>query len=282
MGSKMIAYFNGSFMLQEEVKISPDDRGFLFADGAYEVIRSYQGKLFKAEEHLKRLSRSLRELQITQPDMENLREIAEQLLERNDLKIGDATVYIQVTRGVAPRKHSFPDEKAPPSVYLSVSPFKPPQEKSETGVKIILVPDIRWARCDIKSVALLPNVLASQQAKERGAEEAVFVRDGAITEGSHSNFAAVFSGELVTCPKTNYILGGITREVVLNLCRELGIPFREFPIFEKELQKADELMILSTTNEVMAVVQVNDWRVGNGKPGPITLKLQKAFREITR
>jgi D-alanine transaminase len=281
-GDGMIVYFNDRFIPKEDVRVSPDDRGFLFADGAYEVIRSYHGRLFKAEDHLRRMRRSLRELRIVGPDADSLGDIAGELIQVNDLGDGDAAVYIQITRGVGPRRHSFPDpdREIPPTVYVSAYPIQPPRKKWEDGVKIILVPDIRWARCDIKSVALVPNVLASQQAKERGAEEAVFVRDGAITEGSHTSFCAVFDGQLTTCPKTNYILAGITREVVLELCGELGIPFREFPIFERKLREADELVILGTTTEVMPVVQVNDWRVGDGKPGPITRKLQQAFCEI--
>jgi D-alanine transaminase len=277
----MLAYLDSRFLPKEEIRISPDDRGFLLGDGVYEVIRSYSGRLFKAEEHFQRLERSLRELKITGVAVAKLQDIAASLLERNDLR-GDATVYIQVTRGAAPRRHSFPDTDTPPTVYLTASALQPPTQKIENGVKVILVPDIRWARCDIKSVALLPNILASQQAKERGAEEAIFVRAGTVTEGSHSNFCAVFDGELVTHPKTNHILAGITRDVVLELCRALGIRVREFPVFENELAGANELLILSTTNEVMPVVQVNDWKVGDGKPGPIAMKLQRAFRELTR
>jgi D-alanine transaminase len=145
---------------------------------------------------------------------------------------------------------------------------------------VILVPDNRWARCDIKSVALLPNVLANQQASEQGADEAVFVRDGAITEGSHSNFCAIVDGELVTYPRSNYILGGVTRQIVLQICGELNIPVREFPLLQRDLRQVDELFLSGTTTEVLPVVQVDDWTVGNGKPGPITRKLQKAFREI--
>jgi D-alanine transaminase len=278
----MIVYFNGRLVPKEDVRISPDDRGFLFADGVYEVIRSYDGRLFRAKDHFRRMDRSLRELLIDGPDLDDLRDVAEQLIQCNDLGRGDAKLYIQITRGVAPRRHSFPGEHTPPTVYVSASHFRPPHEKWKYGVKIILVPDIRWARCDIKSVALLPNVLVSQQARERGAEEAVFVRDGVITEGSHTNFCAVFDGQLVTHPKSNYILAGIMREVVLDLCGELNIPFREFPIFEGELREADELMILGTTSEIMPVVQVNDWKVGDSRPGPITTKLQRAFREMTR
>jgi D-alanine transaminase len=278
----MIVYFNGRLIPKEDVRISPDDRGFLFADGVYDVIRSYDGRLFRAEDHFRRTDRSLRALLIDGPDLDDLRDAAEQLIQCNDLGRGDAKLYIQITRGVAPRRHAFPDGETPPTVYASATPFHPPHEKWEHGVKIILVPDIRWARCDIKSVALLPNVLASQQARESGAEEAVFVRDGVITEGSHTNFCAVFDGQLVTHPKSNYILAGIMREVVLDLCGELNIPFREFPIFEGELREADELMVLGTTSEIMPVVQVDDWKVGDAKPGPITTKLQRAFREMTR
>jgi D-alanine transaminase len=145
-------------------------------------------------------------------------------------------------------------------------------------VSIILVPDIRWTRCDIKALALLPNVLASQEAKERGAEEAVFVRDGVITEGAHTNVCAVLDGQLVTHPLTNYILPGITRRVVLELCAELGIPYREAPMGEEELRTASEAMILGTTTEIMPVVQVGGQPVGDGQPGPVTRQLQAAFR----
>jgi D-alanine transaminase len=277
----MIGYLNGNFLPHTEIKISPDDRGFLFADGVYEVIRAYRGKFFKAEEHFARLRRSLHEIEIADKDNEELREVAEELLTRNGLAQCDATVYIQITRGAAPRKHAFPASSTRSTVYLTASAFNAPA-KSETGVRITLVPDIRWARCDIKSIALTPNVLANQRAVERNAEEAVFVREGVITEGSHSNFAAVFDGELVTHPKTNYILPGITREVTIRLCRELGIPVREFPIFERDLDRADEAMLLSTSNEVMPVVQVDDRQVLDGKPGAITLKLQRAFRALTQ
>jgi len=276
----MLVYFNGNFVLKEEVKISPDDRGFLFADGAYEVVRAYAGRLFQADAHFRRMQRSLRELRIEGPDAETLRTIAETLMQANDLENGDVAIYMQVTRGAAPRAHAFPRPGTPPTVYASISPFQTPPEKLERGVSAILVPDIRWARCDIKAVALLPNVLANQQARENGAEEAVFVRDGALTEGSHSNFCAVFGGELVTYPRAHYILAGVTREVVLDLCRELGIPCSEFPIFASQVKDADEMMIVGTTVEVMPVVQLDGWPVGDGKPGPITRRLQQAFRAL--
>jgi len=274
----MIVYFNGQFLPKEQVQVSPDDRGFLFADGAYEVIRCYGDRPFEIQAHLQRLERSLRELRIARPDLEALRHAVGELIRRNGLGQGDAAVYLQVTRGVAPRKHAFPEKDTPPTVYLAASPFRPLPEKWERGVSIILVPDIRWARCDIKALTLIPNVLASQEAKERGAEEAVFVRNGVITEGAHTNVCAVLDGQLVTHPLTNQILPGITRQVVLELCTEMGIPYREAPMDEAELRAASEVMILGTTTEIMPVVQVDGRPVGDGQPGPVTRRLQAAFR----
>lgn len=275
----MIVYFRGRFIPKEEVNISPDDRGFVFADGIYEVIRSYSGRLFEFEAHLKRLNRSLREIHIPFAESEALRGICEALIADNDLK-NDAAVYIQISRGAAPRKHTFPDKTTKPTVYIAASAFQAPEENWKKGIKAVLVPDIRWSRCDIKATALLSNVLANQRAYENQAQEALFVRDGAITEGSHTNFCAVFDGQLLTFPESNYILSGITRGVILNLCRELGIPFREFPVFERDLKHAEECMILGTTTEVTPVVQVDEWKVGDGTPGPVTVKLQNAFRRL--
>ena len=276
----MIAYFNGQFVSKEDIKISPDDRGFLFADGVYEVIRSYGGRLFKVDDHLERLMRSLSELHMAPASPADLKSVADQVLQRNNLENEDATLYIQITRGVAPRKHAFPDIEISPTVYVSASVLRPSHGEWEKGIAIILVPDLRWGRCDIKSVGLLPNVLASQQAKDRGAAEAVFVRDGVITEGSHTSFCAVFEGQLVTHPANHHILAGITRRVVLDLCVILGIPFRESPIIERTLTGASELMVLGTTSEIVPVVRVNDWAVGDGKPGPITSKLKRAFGDL--
>ncbi len=276
----MLVYFNGRFMPKEEVRLSPDDRGFLFADGVYEVLHSYGGKLFRAEDHLARMARSLREVRIVGPDAETLGEIAARLIHVNDLAGGDAVIYIQVTRGAAPRRHAFPEPDIPPTVYAFAYPVQRSQEKWDNGVKVILVPDIRWTRCDIKSIALLPGVLASQRARDAGADEAVFVRDGAITEGAHTSFCAVFDGQVVTYPRTHYILPGITRRVVLELCRDLDIPFREYPILESRMRQADEMMILGTVTEIVPVVQVDNWLVGDGRPGPITRSLQRAYCEM--
>lgn len=278
----MIVYFNGQFLPKDAVRISPDDRGFLFADGAYEVVRVYAGRPFMIDEHLRRLRYSLHELRIALPQVQDLPDVIQELLSHNDLSGAGAAIYIQVTRGAAPRKHAFPAEPTPATVYVTASPFSSRREKWEHGVPVILVPDIRWMRCDIKSLALLPNVLASQQARERGAEEAVLVRDGVITEGAHTNICAVFDGQLVTHPATNHILAGITRGLVLDLCTRLEIPYRQDPIPAHELQAASEVLILGTTTEIMPVVQVDDWRVADGRPGSITRKLQDAFRALVK
>ena len=272
-----IVYFNGRFLPKKDVRISPDDRGFLFGDGVYEVVRAYHGHLFAADAHWRRLARSLRALRIDGPDPSVFDDVARQLLRDNDLQ--DAALYIQITRGEAPRKHTFPEDETPPTVYAMVYQPKTSRQKWEEGVRATLISDMRWARCDIKTVALPPNVLASQRAKEADVEEALFVRDGAVTEGSHTNVCAVMDGTLVTYPKTQYILPGITREVVLDLCRELDIPYREEAHFEDQLGDVDELMILGTTTEVMPVVQVDARRIADGKPGPVTRRLQRAFRD---
>jgi D-alanine transaminase len=278
----MIAYFNGQFLPKEEIRISPDDRGFLFADGVYEVIRAYGGKPFKMAEHLQRLARSLREIRIDYPALPELAAIGEKLIAANQLAAGEyATLYIQITRGApASRKHPFPDEPVPPTVYVAASPGISQKAKIEKGVKIILTPDIRWTRCDIKSISLLPNVLANQQAKENDAEEAVFVRDGVITEGSHTNFFMIFGGRVLTHPLNGHILPGITRDIIIDLCRQLKIPFQEKLVLGKDLPKAEELFISGTSMEVTPVIQVDDWKVGGGVPGPLSRKLQAAYRKM--
>lgn len=277
----MIAYLNGIYSPKEELRISPDDRGFLFGDGVYEVVRAFDGRLFRAKEHWARLRNSLAAIHITNgPDDSEAQQICETLLEKNHLRSDEATVYLQITRGVAPRKHAYPNPPVSATVYGFAAAFNPPHEKWQNGVRVITVPDNRWARCDIKVISLLPNAMANQQAAAAGAHEALFIRDGAVIEGSHSNFAGVRGGTFFTYPECNYILNGITRVAVLQLCRELQIPVREFPVFESELHSLDEAMLLGTTTDVMPVVKINDWQIGNGQPGPITRRLQKALGEL--
>jgi D-alanine transaminase len=274
----MIVYFNGRLMPKSEVCISPDDRGFLFADGVYEVLCAFDGRFFQLDAHFARLVRSLGALHIPTPAVDELRSVMTSLLAQNSLDREGAKVYIQMTRGAAPvRGHAFPDEPISPTVYASAIRYTPPQEAWARGVSAILVHDIRWSRCDIKSLALLPNLLASQRAKEAGAYDAIFVREGVITEGSHTSVAVVFDGCLTTHPLTHHILGGVTRDVVLELCRDMGVPHRERPVMVEELTRADELMLLGTTTGVMPVGEVDGRKVGDGQPGPLTLRLQQAL-----
>jgi D-alanine transaminase len=207
--------------------------------------------------------------------------IGEKLIAANRLEAGEyATLYIQITRGAASRKHPFPDEPVPPTVYVAASPGISQRAKMEKGVKIILVPDLRWTRCDIKSISLLPNVLANQQAKENNAEEAVFVRNGVITEGSHTNFFMIFDGQVLTHPLNNHILPGITRDIIQDLCEGLGVPFRDELVSENDLPQAEEMFLSGTSMEVTPVIQVDDWKVGKGAPGPVALRLQEAYKNM--
>ncbi|MBU0519115.1 aminotransferase class IV, partial [bacterium] len=245
--------------------------------GLYEVVRSYYGRLFQMEAHIERLNYGAQQICLHTTDFSYLTEVCQTLLEKNGLLDKDATVYIQITRGVAARLHTFPGPDTPETVFASVQPFKAKTEQMENGVKILLVPDQRWARTDIKSVNLLPNVIAQQRAVDAGAAEAVFVRDGAVTEGSHSSFFAVLDGTVITRPRSNYILAGITRQVILDLCHQLNLPFEEKSIFQEKVYDVDEAFISGTTTEITPVVQIDERTIASGKPGPITKKLQEAF-----
>lgn len=270
-------YFNGSYLPKDEVRISPDDRGFLFGDGVYEVVRTYGGTLFALEPHLARLRFGLCELAINGVDVDALGRVAEELLRRNDLTSGDATVYFEVTRGAAPRTHHFPDPPVAPTVYLQAARFTPKNDPDK-GMAAITVPDIRWARCDIKTVQLLPNVLANQRARAAGVGDALFVRDGVLLEGSHSALFFVFGEEVRTAPKNNYILPSITREILLEICRSSKIPARETPVFLHDLPRATEAFMAGTTTEVMPLVRIDGVAMGGGTPGPVTRRLQQLFR----
>jgi D-alanine transaminase len=277
-----VVYLSGIFSEVQSASVSPLDRGFNFADGVYEVIRSYCGSLFELESHLDRLRRSLREVRIDVASADGLGDIFRELLERNGLEGVEALVYVQITRGAAPRQHQFPGSGTVPTVYAHAVPFDPLSIEREKGIPVILVPDSRWSRCDIKSTALLPNILARQMAEDNGASEAIFVRSGVITEGTSSTFCAVLSGAVVTHPESNFILPGITKRVVLDICARIGIPVSERPIREEEISRAAEMMVLSTTREVMPVVSVDGIDVGGGVPGQLTRKIQASFTEILR
>ena len=274
----MTVYFNGRYLAKDEVRISPDDRGFLFADGVYEVIRTYGRRLFRLEAHLARLARSLGELRIGFERPEALALVCEELLARNAVPTDDARIYIQITRGVAARSHGFPAAGTPPTVYACVQPLEPESETQESGIRVITASDNRWGRCDIKSVALLANVLALQRALDEGARECVFLRDGLVTEGSHTNVFAVVGAVVRTAPLAGTVLPGVTRDVVLEVCRSERVTVDEGPLPESTFRGADEAFVTGTTAEITPIVRVDGRPVGDGKPGPLTRRLQHAFR----
>jgi len=274
-----IAYINGKFLPKDEIRISPDDRGFLFADGVYEVAKWYSGFFFDMESHVTRLKRSLSELKIGWKEPEKLGSIALELIRRNNLENSYALVYIEITRGAAPRTHYFPPASTPPTVYAFVKEIAPESLPGNTGVKVILKEDIRWSRCDIKSVALLANTISFQEAYEKGMKECIFVRNGLITEGSHSNIFFVMDGALFTHPESNNILSGITRKNILRIAREAGIKTMEKAVPEKEINLCQEAFISNTSAEVTPVAEMGGNRIGDGKPGPVTRLLRKKFDE---
>jgi D-alanine transaminase len=276
----MRIYLNGRYVAAEDALVPVNDRGFLFGDGIYEVTRAAAGELSDAHRHTRRFTRNLRELSISfgEQDVSDLLDVSRTLLRDNGIE-GDALVYWQVTRGAAPRVHHFPAPGTPPTVLVSVSSVNLPHATRTRGATVITTPDIRWARCDIKSVNLLPNVLAKQKAVESGAEEAIFVRDGVMTEGASSNLFGVLDGELRTYPLSNYILPGITREIVLELAHECDLTVSERPMWVDDLPRITELFLTSTVNDVMPIVRVDGRPVGSGRPGPVTQQLYAAFAD---
>ena len=261
-------YLNGKLIPKTEAAISPEDRGFNFADGIYEVIKYYEGKPFRYADHMERLKRSLREIRIDFNGFNQLETVFQSLLEQNGLTNQEAGIYLQITRGSRTRIHHFPENMSP-TVYATAFPFASKWDQLENGVKVITTEDIRWLRCDIKSISLLPNVLAAENAHEQDAVEAIFIRNGIITEGSHSSFMAVKDGVVYTHPDSNLILPGITKKVVMEICRANGIPVIEEGILASELAGMDEMMIVGTGSEVSPVVKIDETPVGNGQPGSV-------------
>jgi D-alanine transaminase len=279
---KDIVYVNGSFVPRAEARVSVEDRGFVFGDGVYEVIRVINGRMFAATFHNDRLRRSLEGVRISLSagdSAERFLEIGRELLKENGLLQGEATLYMQVTRGATTRAHNFPPPAVPPTVYISVARFTPYAELAQSGAIAITHPDIRWGRCDLKTLNLLPNVLASQVAKERGAFEAMLIRDGVVTEGTKTNFFGVVDGSLRTHPSDSHILPGITRSVLHDLARAVNIDVDETPIRSSEIPRLSELFLTGTTTDVMPVVKLDDKPVGKGKPGELTRKLQQVLAE---
>jgi D-alanine transaminase len=272
-----IAYFNGKILPKEEIKINPDDRGFLFADGIYEVVRWYKGFFYDMNSHVTRLKRSLRELRINWPNSDKFQSIALDLIKQSKLEESDAMVYLQVTRGVAKRNHSFPPSETTPTVYAYAWGFVPDLLSKENGIKVMLKEEIRWSRCDIKSIALLPNTLSFQEAYENGMKECIFVRNGLITEGSHSNIFFVSDGTLYTHPESNYILSGITRKNILRIASESGIRVKEEAMQENRIRSCSEAFIANTSSEVTPVIEIGGITLGDGTPGPVSRLIREKF-----
>lgn len=274
-----IAYMNGQYRSLSTPMVQVEDRGFQFSDGVYEVCLVVDGLLWDAKGHFERWRRSLSELSIPEPMNEtSMRLVCRKLLNKNRLRT--ALLYLQATRGVAPRNHVFKSEGLRPSLSLTARPFNLDawNTRARKGVAVQIHDDIRWGRVDIKSISLLPNVLAKKTASDGGAAEAWLCKDGAITEGSSSNAWIVNNdGTLVTHPKGNSILGGITRESVIACARDLQMKVEERPFSIEEVDEAQEAFITSATNLVTPVVQIDDRKVGDGTPGSHALRLRDAY-----
>ncbi len=274
-----IVYLNGAWTPRSEARIHPDDRGFVFGDGLYEVTPFYRGAPFRLDAHMERMARGFRELRIPGPDVD-LAQLQREIVRRNGLEEEEMSiVYLQVTRGTAPRAHVFPDPPVPPTVYAWARPFQRASEaRWNEGYGALRVPDRRWARADLKTVQLLPNVMAQQAAVEAGASDAILVRDGLALEGGQTNLFAVIGGTLVTHPASNQILHGITRGAVLEVAREERVPVVERAIPVEELPGATELFMTGTTAEVRPIIRVDGAPVGDGRVGPLTRRLADGFR----
>lgn len=280
---KGYGYLNGVWGPLEQLRISPMDRGFLFGDGIYEVIRVQNRKPFRLSAHLDRLEASARGIRL---DLRKTREEVEELVERilaHAPEEGEALVYVQVTRGVQfPRSHAFPPPDTPPTWFIATWPFEGyPEEIYTQGVKVALFPEVRWGWVHLKTIQLLPNVLAKEEAHLKGAFEGVFVTpEGRLVEGSSSTLFAVRDGTVLTTPASTPVLPGITRQVVEEACSDLGIPLAEAVIRKEDLPAYDEMFLASTTAHVVPVVRVEDLTVGTGDPGPLTRAILKRVLEI--
>ncbi|PTW93508.1 D-amino acid aminotransferase [Achromobacter mucicolens] len=270
-------YLNGEFLRMDEAKVSVLDRGFIFGDGIYEVVPVYQGNAFRMAEHLDRLDRSLAALRIAQPfDRSGWINLIEQLLDRSN--VDTCIVYLQVTRGVAKRDHPFPSPAVTPTVFGMIAAWSPPTAAQRAqGLSAISIPDERWLHCEIKSVSLLGNVLAKQQAVDAHVDEVLQFRDGYLTEGASTNIWVVSGGKLLAPPKNNLILEGIRYGLMGELAAEAGIPFESRRISQAEVEQADELMLSSATKEVLAIVSLDGKPVGSGKPGPVFEQLRAGY-----
>jgi D-alanine transaminase len=270
-------YLNGEFLPPDQARVSVFDRGFIFGDGVYEVIPVFGGRLFRLPHHLSRLDASLGAIRLRNPHtQQEWNSIFTRLLAEGS---GDQSIYLQITRGVAPRDHAFPPNITP-TVFAYAQPLKySPPEQLAQGVAAVTAADIRWQRCDIKAIALLANALLRQEAIDQGAVEAILVRDGVVTEGAASNIFVVKNGRLVTPPKGPFILPGITRDLVVEIARAKGIPCDELPVKIETLTSADEVWLTSSTKEILPITRIDGRAVGNGKPGSMHARMFAHYKE---
>jgi len=275
-------YFDGEFREMADARVGIEDRGYQFADGVYEVLRFYRRRLFLVEVHLARLDRSAAGIELPLPlDRSGIARILKECVARSGFLHG--TVYLQVTRGEAPRHHPFPEAPRPRLIAYACEVPLVPEEAFRRGVAAITVPDERWGRCDLKTIALLANILAAERARRAGAQEAIFVgADGLVLEAATSNVLAVIDGVIRTAPESRRILPGTTRTVVLEVAREAGFRVEEEAPPIDALAGASEILLTGTTREVMPCVKLNGSAVGDGLPGPVGRELERLYRDRIR
>ena len=270
------AFINGAYMPAEEACLNIEDRGTLFGDGVYEFFKVYRSKLFLGDEHLSRLHSSANKLEIPVPYRDSeIIEVIEKLIRENAISHGG--VYLQLSRGGGPRNHQFPDNCSPNFFIVAREMPQLPDELYKSGIDAVLLPDERWKRCDIKSLNLLPNILAKEKAKKLGVYDAILYSEHGVTESTSSSVLAVIDGVLISTPPGPWILPGITMETAFGMAKELGIPVSQQFMTKEELLAADEIMLTSTRIDVLSVVKVDNKTVGNGKPGPVSRALRQGF-----
>jgi D-alanine transaminase len=275
---KMLVLVNDQIKRREDVRIDLEDRGYQFGDGIYEVISVYNGQPFLMDQHMQRLERSARELMLDLPvSIGRLKEKVQALIEQEGRST--CSVYLQVTRGAAPRRHPFPTSATPVLTGYIVD-GRPPRDLHAEGIRAITTDDIRWLRCDIKSLNLLGSVLAKQKAVEQGCQEAILHRSDTVTEGSSTNVFIVKNGTLCTHPANHLILHGITRHAAIQLAEKLNMNVKETPFKREELYEADEVFVTGTSIEICPVTHVDNRAIGNGQPGDVTKQLQQAFYDL--
>jgi D-alanine transaminase len=271
-----IVYLNGEFLPLADAKVSVLDRGFIYGDGVYEVIPVYRRRPFRMREHLARLQHSLAGIRLADPHPDRWRDLIGALIERQPFD--DQSLYLQITRGVAKRDHAFPAGVAP-TVFMMSNPLTlPSPEQVERGVAVITAQDTRWLHCDLKTTSLLGNVLMRQLAVDHGAVETVMFRNGYLTEASASNVMIVRDGSIVAPPKDNLILPGITYDAAHDLARHIGVPLEVRAIAHAEAMGADEMLLSSSTKEVLAVTSIDGAPFGGGTPGPVFRRLWETFQ----